>query len=267
MSESIVVAIITALGGIISAVITVLSNKGTTETKVSTGPSHQIKFKWYIILIGTLFSFLCGILLAKSITQAISKFTAQSIPLSEFRQFSFENYTDLTDVRPWISVPPSSNPPILSISSEEAHSGKYSLRLKMNVKILDLANPNEYGGIGITGNTYPDLISKTILASVAWVFLPKSEQLSNSTLYGHLFGYIHNTNGEYLAIHGADTELTPGEWTSVFWGASYQIQILPNLSFVSSDKRTSELYITFWSTQPYNGSIYIDDITLFTHQE
>lgn len=188
--------------------------------------------------------------------------------------FNFEGIEDVTSTSPWYSVPENSTHKLLiSSTSEFSHSGEKSLRLKLSIQPL-ATDPNEYGGIAITEEVYPALTSQTVNAAEAWILVPQSEQAQNTLLQAHIMAYTYDQNDGFIGLYSEDVELVPGRWTPVFWGGAYTVYVdaksLPfeveteSLGFISSDRKMYELYLTMWSDAPYTGSIYIDDIVMYT---
>lgn len=120
---------------------------------------------------------------------------------------------------------------------------------------------DEYGSIGITSAKLSE-----VKAIKAWVLVPKSEQV-RGTFYSHMFAYFNDSSSRNIAFFGETEEIKPGIWTPIFLGVFYETRCDNcknewNCSF-EWDGTIDALYLTVWSDQPYKGSIYFDDITIW----
>lgn len=196
----------------------------------------------------------------------VGKFNAPDIPLKVMEHFDFEDVQDTKDVGPWRPVPTTKSHELF-VSTDQSHSGQASLRLKFDTIQPITQGNEEHGGLGLLADNYPRLESERLVAASAWVLLPRSEHVQDNDLHTHVIGYTSLSQDDYMGVYSQDLKLVPGEWTPVFWGAAYQAEFRDS-SFVSSDNRFLELYLTIWDeVGPYDGSIYIDEITLYTNED
>lgn len=272
MSEIIIVAIIGAIGAVIGAAISAAISAYATiraarlkempeEVPEDDGSRKSGKnLLIFGVIIGGILGLVSGYFLIPFIESITSQINSPNIPLETIKHYDFETFQDPTDVRPW-NVFPETKTHQLIISNEQANSGDSSLRLKMQIQPLSV-DENEYGAIGISLENNPTFVSEKLVAATAWILLPQSEQVQDNDIYTHIIGEIYDSNTR-ISIYSEDVKLIPGVWTPVFWSATYRIDS-EDFNF-SSDKNTSHLYLTVWdSDQPYDGSVYIDDIVLYT---
>jgi hypothetical protein len=193
---------------------------------------------------------------AKTQNDAFKQFTLLDIPLRPIEIYDFETPADPTDTTPWDPFPSEKKPSLL-ISDEQAfaRSGTHSLRMKVDNQAYHTNMEIEYSGIGLTG---ADL--SQVKAVTAWVLIPRSEAVQNITFEGHIMLYMDQQDNEAVGFFGETRELEPGVWTPLFIGTFHQTDAL---SGVVWDREVDELYLTIWSDKPYNGSIYIDDLTVY----
>jgi hypothetical protein len=183
----------------------------------------------------------------------------QNIPLQVAYNDDFEDIKDPTYVAPWEAYP-TPNPPTLLVSSDRtfAHSGDHSLRLSVDLPPFATNMSTNYCGIGITRKF------REVKAVIAWVLVPKSEQVRDSTFSSHIMAYMHDKDAdETIGFHSETIKLMPGVGTPIFLGTPYYSTDSKNCDF-SVDGTINELYLTVWSEKHYTGSIYVDDITIYT---
>lgn len=193
------------------------------------------------------------------------------LPLTTIYTFDFEKKVDEHKyVGPW-KILPAAKKHTLLISSENAHSGKSSLRLAVNMGPIE-QDPNlEYGGLSISKEDFPFLDTQKLTACSAWLMIPESEQTRNLKISAHLIIYIGDKNGRRMINSGEETRLTPGKWIPLFSGITPDIQF-PDISeqcreykHFKSDNKLYEFYLTVWTyNKGYEGSIYIDDIVFYS---
>jgi hypothetical protein len=238
--------------------------------------SEQIPRRWRLASLGGLYiaTILFFIWVGTWKNDSLGQPPPPSDALEKVYSFDFEEIEDPTDISPWYSLPDSKTHTLLvSHAPELSCSGEKSLRLKLNIQPF-ATDPNEYGGIAVTEKVYPALTSRTVNAAEAWILVPESEQAQNSNLQAHIMAYTFDRNGGYIGLYSEDVELKPGAWTPVFWGGAYTVYVdaknLPfeveteSLAFISNDRKMHEFYLTVWSDAPYSGSIYFDDIVMYT---
>ena len=143
--------------------------------------------------------------------------TAENTPASETTVFpfepivyGFENSTDETDIAPWSPVNKSNK---ALISSDFFHSGQHSLKVFVDMQSFDNNKDIEYGGINYTDSKFLDVKMVT-----AWVFIPLSEPIQNTTFESHLSAYFMDDNGRSIGILSEVKDIRPGFWTPLFLG-------------------------------------------------
>jgi len=178
--------------------------------------------------------------------------------------YDFENKTDPTDIDPW-STHHDNKSDTGRISEEEKHFGNCSLRLEVAMTDYDFnetEKKDEYGSIGITSAKLSE-----VKAIKAWVLVPESDHVRDSTFYSHMFACFNDSSSRNIEFFGETEEIKPGRWTPIFLGVFYETRCYNcknewNCSF-EWDGTIDALYLTVWSDQPYKGSIYFDDITIW----
>jgi hypothetical protein len=176
----------------------------------------------------------------------------------------FENRNGPADIDPWTTRHDNKSYSG-RISEEEKHFGNYSLRLKVDMTDYDyndIEKRDEYGSIGIASAKHSEV--KVI---EAWVLVPESEQVIGSTFSSHIIAYFNDSSSRNIAFFGETEEIKPGRWTPIFLGVFYEAKCSdPNIEWNCNfewDGTIDALYLTVWSDQPYKGSIYFDDITIW----
>jgi len=251
MNPTIISAIITAIATVIAAIITAYFTKQRVEEAL------ENKKRYLPWIIGLSVGISMG-MVSYPLIQSLWHSLSLAPPVKLVQSFNFEDSKDLTNTLPWISYPESQKHQLI-ISDEESHQGQYSLRLIIDTQAYD--NNDEYGGIGIQSGTFPDITTYQARLITAWVYLPYSEYIQTQKFFSHLFAYVYDEEGTYAAIYGNDASLVPGKWTPVRWSAAYSIES-PSMNIWESN--LGELYLTVWSDKPYKGSIYFDDIEVYT---
>ena len=184
----------------------------------------------------------------------------QNIPLQATYNDDFEDRKDPTDVAPWDAYP-DKNPPTDVVSDDRAfaHSGDHSLRLSVDLPPFKENESTNYCGIGITSLKF-----REVKAIVAWVLVPESEQVRGRTFSSHIMAYMYDKDAdETVGFHSETIKPMPGVWTPIFLGTPYYSTDSKNCTF-SWDGTIEELYLTVWSDKHYTGSIYVDDIAIYT---
>lgn len=263
MPDIIIVAFIGLFGAVLGALIGAFGN--IIAAKIKNQPSSQEPMRKislrYGIIIGAVGGIILGILLVQLVNWGQSLLRSNKIPLSIVQYYDFESYQDSTNTKPWHVIPDEKSHQLI-LSDEEAHSGKSSLRLKVSIQPL-YTDQYEYGGIGIFRSTAQVLEKSQVIAGSAWVLIPAGEAVQNNEMFAHIIGYVYDEES-YMGVYSEDVKLTPGVWTPIFWGATYTTEF-QDFTFLSSDRKLNEFYISVWDdSKSYDGSIYFDDIVLYT---
>jgi hypothetical protein len=177
----------------------------------------------------------------------------QDFPFEVKQCYDFE----ITDtVKPWRSNPDDKQYH-LEISDKFARSGKFSLRLIVDdMEKYDSNSSSEYAGI-----VNHDLDLSEVKAVVAWVFIPDSEPVGDTEFKIHIIGRKRN-NGNYTNLFGQEEQIEPGVWTPVLLGTFDDITG-DTIERLEWGGQVDSLYLTAWSDEHYDGSIYFDDITVY----
>jgi len=210
----------------------------------------------------------------RSVVQDNQELMSSNNALKEIQKFDFEEKIDATDISPWYMLPDTKNHTlVISEVPEFSRSGNKSLRLKLNIQSIS-SGEDEYGGIALTDAVFPALTNETVNAIEAWILIPDTEQTENIDFQSHIMAFTYDKNGAYLGLYSEDVELNPGKWTPVFLGVDYEVYIDPKalplevgneeFHFSSENRKINEFYLTVWSDAPYSGSIYFDDVVMYT---
>lgn len=179
--------------------------------------------------------------------------TIQNFPF-EAKVYNFEKSNDETNDVFWFAVPKSKFYKT-EISQDFAHSGKRSLRLFVDMQAAS-ANPDtEYAGLGLV-----EKVPLQAKAIAAWVLIPESEPIQNISFKAHILAYVYKA-GENLVFMGEETQIQPGIWTPLYIGTFGETKYAS--SHIVWNGKVDELYLTIWSDKPYNGSMYIDDLSIY----
>jgi hypothetical protein len=174
---------------------------------------------------------------------------------------------------PWVSLPLDKKFK-LAVSNKfdqgQDRSYQYSLRLDGSIPGRGQTSL-DFAGIALYGQNDPDLNKDSIIAANAWVYIPESAENLENHFYGAIQGTTYSPNGESFISSSPDFELTPGEWTQIHWTVSFNVLYHDSINqvdrqFISLDNRISELDVIVRADRPYNGSIFFDNITIFSNQ-
>lgn len=218
--------------------------------------------KWRWTALGALymatiaFSLWQGIQLAKGQRDSESEQTVV-VPLQATRIFNFEEIDDSTDTESWVPVPNAARVPSLQVSGDEYNSGEQSLQLVVDLPPYETDTLTAYGGIVIRGEEFPD-----VKAIMAWVLVPKSGAVRDKEFSAHILAYQCNENDQSIGFISEDKQIEPGLWTPLFLG-TFQATDL-HTPAIKLKGEVNEVYVNVWSKQDYKGSIYIDDVVIFT---
>jgi hypothetical protein len=163
-------------------------------------------------------------------------------------------------LKDWNFVPDSKNYQLeISNNNDFSHSGTHSLRLMADFENAAV-NPNtEYGGVGINKNfNSVDMI-------VAWVYIPKSEQVQGTKFKSHILVYVNGKDNQTI-FTGQDRDVEPGMWTPLILGRTTSVEE-DGLTQYQWNGTVDSLFISVWGNQHYKGSIYFDDITIYKEKD
>lgn len=211
--------------------------------------SQRINAK--VILLATAVGGIIGYVIGGFLYTRTSPDPARNFPF-EATVYDFENVE--TDGTFWFSVPKSQSYKS-EISQEFAHSRRSSLRLSVDMQSAATNPDTEYTGIGLVQKN--PFQAKAI---VAWVYIPASEPIQNISFKSHILAYVYKT-GENLVFLGEEVQVKPGIWTPLYIGSFGETKYASN--HIVWNGQIDELYLTIWSDKPYNGSIYIDDLSIY----
>jgi hypothetical protein len=240
-----------AFGGIIFMLIAFLRKAGK-ETEFEQHPKIRVLILGILLLVISLGLYVLPFFFSGN--ETISVVEAPNFP---FRStlYDFENSTNETDIAPWITLPTNKKYKAL-ISQDFALSGTQSLRVFVDMQPYITNKDTEYVGVELTGVT--PLQAKII---TAWVFIPQSEPIQGINFSAHILAYVKDKNGVLGGFVGETKVVKPGTWTSLFIGTFGETtDVLGNLVW---NGKIDILYLTVWSDKPYNGSIYIDDFSIY----
>ena len=141
------------------------------------------------------------------------------------------------------------------ISPDCHRSGAHALKL-----LVDL-QPSTTNKCEIAGIQLANLNHLEVKAITAWVFIPPSEPVQNIGFGTGINAYINDSNDSTPGFLGKGEKIEPGIWTPVYIGTFGQTDKLPNEIVWNGE--VDNIHIAIWSDKPYNGSICIDDISIY----
>jgi hypothetical protein len=185
--------------------------------------------------------------------------TNVKLSLEVYKYYDFEMAKDLTDTKPWFSIPIVKNhTSLISKEGAFAHSGSNSYQLIVKTNPYSWDTKTEYSGIGILDKKLLELTDIKLIS--AWVFIPFSEPIRDHNFQTHILAYKYDKNGEPISFSGKDTKIELGKWTRLLLGTFQNSNAIPDFIWNGD---INELYISIWCDKEYNGSIFIDDVVIY----
>ena len=184
---------------------------------------------------GIIISFVLGVIVAAICTTwAISVFYSQGQDiLKPIQKYSFE-----TGIPKIFSIAENAAKPTLG---DFGFEGKHSLKLNLSQLSSDESNR------GVVELVLTDTIRIEAISTA--IFIP--EDKTSRPVYAQLEAVLEND----VMIHSISTQLRPGFWTPMFWGTRSTFGDTTNIKIL-------RLLIHCPDT-PYNGLVYVDDLSIY----
>lgn len=166
--------------------------------------------------------------------------------------FDFETLSVSAGVEPWYFITDTGTGIDLQLSDDYSNTGKGSLRARVahlstqDSQYTDVAFDQELSGI---------------TSITAWVFVPRTEQTIGVDFSGYLYIQTWEDPEISTAVFGDAYQITPGEWTPLYLG--YVSQIIKGNETLYWSGTATRVIMRLWTSDPYQGSFYIDDVVVF----